>query len=350
MSLKVNYIIDIYNRSGVKVMTFPNPDLNSFTYSKFLRSGGGADIRINGTDVLVVDLPLPESLDFVIVINRMDEFWQTEYEVDGVYLLRGTQLSQLTAGNWLTFAYGVSLSDMLVAEATTPSNATKSGKIGDVALEYARDLLSMFPSISVESSESSDSYWSGTRTYKKLFTILEELADIDNAQFIIDTDYKFKWMYPVNNGVTIEPSLGQIKELRITDHYIDLVTKATMLGSGIGEERKSQTVIDNTFGNNKYGEFFYRHVVRGENSDDDGELISKAYGEIAERIQQIVDVQFDLTNHPSLRYKKDFDINHVLTLNIFGRSLTVLVTAVFVTKNKSGVDNITVRCKFHGEH
>ncbi len=342
----IDYRITLYNRDNQAILTLPSPQLHSFTYSKYLRSGGSVEIRMHDVEAFMSKLRLPESLDYKWVIQRRDSQFQSELEVDAIGLHRGVQYLQLESGNWLNYSYAVSLTDLLMTEATDLTNYSKSGVISDVAMEYARDLLVQFPSIGfADIKNPSTVIWEGDRRYKKLVTILNELADIDEAQFTINNDFEFEWFYPIDNGTVVHSDLGQIKGLQVVNNYIELATHSTVLGIGIDDDRLSHTEYLEDF-YQKYGEYYFNHIVRTGSGKTVPALQDIAQSSLQERLQEVIDVQFYLTNHPTLLYGRDFDIGHILRVHFYGEVLKVIVHSIYITLNKEGIESVLVRCKY----
>lgn len=342
----IDYRLDLYNRERENIFTIPALQLHSFTYSKFLRSGGHTEVRMHGVQAFLQQFGLPENLDFMWKILRRDSSFQEELEVDMVGLHRGVQHLQLEDGNWLNYSYGVSLNDLLMTEATDLSNYKKSGIVSAVAIEYARDLLVQFPSITFGTvARPNQIEWDGDRRYKKLVTILNELADIDNAYYIINHNFEFEWFYAVDNNITVFTDLGHIKNLRIVNNYVQVATHATILGIGVDDERLVNTEFLDDF-YQQYGEFYYNHIVRTGSGKTVPALSDAGKSVLQERLDNVNDISFSITNHPSFLYKKDFDLGHIVTVDFYGTLYRVIVHNVFVTRNKEGIDSVLVGCKY----
>lgn len=342
----IEYRLDLYNRERENVFTLPATQLHSFTYSKFLNTGGHVEVRMHNLGKFIAQFDLPEHLDFMWKIRRRDTLFQTKLEVDQIGLHRGLQHNQLNDGNYLNYSYGVSLNDLLMTEATDLTNYEKSGVVSAVAIEYAKDLLAQFPSITFLGVKNPKPHtWEGDRRYKKLVTILNELAEIDNAYYLINSNFKFEWFYATDNNITVHSGLGHIKNLRVVKNYVDVATHATTIGAGVDDLRLRDTEYLPEF-YQQYGEFYYNHVVRTGSGKTIPSLASSSIAILQERLRAVNDIEFKVIVNNTFVYKRDFDIGHILTVDFFGIKYKVIVHSVYVTRTKLGIDTVLVGCKY----
>lgn len=349
--MAIEYDLQLWTRrpNQVLVYSIPNADLHSFTVSTFLRTGGSVEVRLHNIENYIEKLSLPQALDYEWRIYRRNTVFQKDKELLARGMHRGSQFLQLKAGNWLCFSYAVTPSVALTAEATTIENGSKEGFISDVALEYATELLAPFPTITINTNiPTSSKTWAGERPYKKLPFLLDELANLDDAEYIIDENYVFQWIYPKTYSDVIDTASRFITDLRVVENYIGIATHATVLGSGSDEERLTVTEYDDEF-YGQYGEFYYNHIVRTTSGKTEDVLSDKALGLMAERKNEVLDVSFQLTNHESFLFIKDVNVGDIVPIDFFGRILNVLLHSVYVTLNKEGVESILFGGKFINE-
>ena len=342
----IEYRLDLHNRQGDNVFTLPAVQLHSFTYSKFLRTGGSIEVRMHDVVAFNKQFALPEHLDYMWKVYRRNTLFQDELTIDAIGLHRATQQLQLNDGNYLNYSYAVSMNDLLMTEATSLTNYEKSGVISSVALEYAKDLLVQFPSITFPNvSYPSSIQWAGDRRYKKLVTILNELAEIDNANYAINNNLEFVWLYPIDNDVVVYSDSGQITNFQIVKNYVQLATHVTVLGNGVDELRLNNTeYLDDFY--QKYGEYYFNHVVRTGAGKTIPALQEIGIGLLNDRLDSVVDIKFNLANHPSFQYIRDFDVGHIITIDFFGSKHKVMIHYVYVTRTKEGIDTILVGCNY----
>lgn len=389
------YQIRARNHDGEQIAVFSGDGrgesgggLQWLSYRKRLRTPGGGIVPIFGDDeriplleILDVGVGVPDThLDYWLEFWRQDPVWKPEWYRDFVILHRWDSFTQQSEGQIIYEMRGRGLNDLLQAETVRwykgSAQAAKIGSAETVAKAYVnenigpgatvvagRDRAGNFQGLTVEVTGGTGATWDGDRANKNLLDVLFELAEFAPGDFnLVPSSFhpdpiamQFQWRANQwgtdktrgnDPAVVFSPENENVENIRWSYSRLDEVNVCDVAGPGKGisriyRSRTSSAELDSPWAR--------RSVVRDARSSQ----ISST-GELDDIGDRVLNEQrskrtftFDVIQTEATRYRRDWDIGDLITVEPPGRSFNKKIVGVTigVTSGGDGKETISVEAE-----
>jgi len=376
----IGHYLQLKDTSGAVVAVFAGGGrgeslggLRSFSYRKRLRTPGATTVRIAGNDDRIRDfLSLDAHLDYQWEFYRNDPLIGSTFVKDHESFHRGEEVDELADGSLSYISrgqgYNILFSSEAIRYAAGSAQARKSGDSATVAYEFIDENIGpnagvdtngntrVRPGLSLAAFLPSGVNWSGGRANENLADVLDELADLTPADYMILGNgpaaftavwRNVRWGLDRTTGnpdgnapLRFSASQGNVATVQSTYNQLNAVTTVYVLGQGRQTQRRVTTVTDATLlGLSPWAR---RAVARSESNEEDLTYL-------ASKGQQVIDAQrsrrsfsFDVRQTEAVRYGRDWDMGDLVEVEDYlGNVAAMKIVGVTVSVSESGEENIT---------
>lgn len=365
-------MLHVYDWSGHLVHIFDS--WRSLDYN--LKINDNNDLTLTLQDTPDVDLASILIVDYLIEVRRNCGFgWYTE----DYFFVRTPERILQENGTYTWIEYARGLNDLLdrrwVMYASTTlvsgggdvppifranTNSSKSGPADNVMKAYVEEncgpsatfangrfRLGTIPNFLVGANLSAAPSWEGSRAYKNLLALLQEIGQANNVDFFISYDrannqYVFSTAYPqagrdLTATMLFRPELGNMSSANHTFSRTEEATAVLVNGQGQGDERLHVVVESNAQYDSPYNT---REVVLDQrNAATIASLTSAAEAKLNE-VAAHHSFKFTAIDIPGFQYGHDFRLADRVSVAFKGFETTQKLVQVHVNMSE-GKEQLT---------